>query len=106
MKGTKSYEEIEKEFWRCVDNNQGEKVQVDYAADLPANQYGIGETTEERKHYSRHPWNFNRMHMKANSLLQFYKDRGVDDIHFEPMRKHISGITMSWIYVGMLFSSF
>jgi hypothetical protein len=87
--------EIEKEFWKLVENNESERVKVEYAADLPTSDFGVGEDTNSKyKSYSEHPWNLNKMHMKNNSLLQFCKD------------KPISGITMSWLYVGMLFSSF
>lgn len=88
------YDELEKTFWNYVENSESEKIMVEYAADLPSNEFGKQNLEAGDEWYINHPWNLNKMHMKNNSLLQFCKD------------KPISGITMSWLYVGMLFSSF
>ena len=90
----KKYDELEKMYWDLADNTESEPITVEYAADLPSNKFGKQNYDESEQWYSDHPWNFNKMHMRHNSLLQFWKD------------KKISGITMSWLYVGMLFSSF
>ena len=81
-------------YWNFADNSESEKVKVRYAADLPSNQFGRTIYDESEQKFLDHSWNLNKMHLRHNSLLQFWKD------------KAISGITMSWIYVGMLFSSF
>lgn len=68
----KDYDGIEKEFWNCVENNNGDHIQVEYAADLPANEFGVNpETSEIHKQYSDHKWNLNKMYQRNNSLLQF-----------------------------------
>jgi histone demethylase JARID1 len=84
---------VEKKFWEYVENSDSGRIKVEYAADLPYNKYACQEAMEDTD-YKDHPWNFNKIHMQQNSVLQFCKD------------KKISGITMSWLYVGMMFSSF
>jgi len=32
---TEDYWKLEKEYWSYVDNNAGERIRVEYAADLP-----------------------------------------------------------------------
>lgn len=85
---------LEKQFWAFVEHNEGEDIKVEYAADLPYDKYGIQKFSGDDSAYEQHPWNLNKLHNKKNSLLQFCGERP------------ISGITMSWIYIGMLFSSF
>lgn len=34
--------ELEKEYWRFVEDNVGEKVKVEYAADLSSQEFGSG----------------------------------------------------------------
>ena len=43
--------------------------------------------------YSKDPWNLNNMPIVSNSLLRFIKS-------------DISGMTVPWTYVGMVFSTF
>jgi len=88
------FDELEKIFWKYVENSESEEMKVEYAADLPCNTYGNKNLPADKEWYKNHPWNLNKMHVKNNSMLQFCKE------------KYISGITMSWLYVGMLFSSF
>mmetsp|Transcript_9373 Transcript_9373/g.7160 ORF Transcript_9373/g.7160 Transcript_9373/m.7160 type:complete len:81 (-) Transcript_9373:749-991(-) len=60
---------LEKEYWNFVDNNVGEKIRVEYAADLSVQQYGSGFGREGQKvinqeslKYRKHPWNLNNMY--------------------------------------------
>jgi hypothetical protein len=61
-----------------VENQVGNNVKVEYAADLNADIYGNGfgmETmtnlTEDQKKYVDHPWNLANFQSNKNSLLQF-----------------------------------
>jgi hypothetical protein len=66
-----NYDEVEKIFWKNVENTESEEVKVEYAADLPATTFGTENMNEETKSYAKHPWNLNKMHLKNNSMLQF-----------------------------------
>jgi len=90
---TKDYDQIERNFWEFLENPDSETVQVDYASDLKSDEFMAKEASEDAN-YQNHPWNMNRLHLQKNSLLQFCED------------KYISGITKSWLYVGMMYSSF
>ena len=85
---------LEKEYWRWVEDNIGEKIKVEYAADLSAREFGSGFPIHWDNEYSVHPWNFNNLDKARNSLLQIWNT------------EKISGINIPWIYVGMLYSSF
>ena len=60
---------LEKEYWNYVDNNVGEPLKVEYAADLSVTHFGSGfgregqplldQRTEE---YIDHPWNLNNFY--------------------------------------------
>ena len=61
-----------------VENQVGDLLKVEYAADLNAAYYGNGfgmkemtNLTEEQKKYVDHPWNFANFQLGKNSLLQF-----------------------------------
>ena len=86
--------EIEKQYWKYVEDNFGEKIEVQYAADLPSTEFGSGFPSDPTNQYSSHPWTFNNMDKLKNSMLQICGDI------------KISGINKSWVYTGMLFSSF
>ena len=49
--------------------------------------------THPRNIYSRDPWNLNNLPIISESLLRFIKS-------------DISGMTVPWTYVGMVFSTF
>lgn len=49
--------------------------------------------THPRDPYSRDPWNVNNIPILQDSLLRFIKS-------------DISGMTVPWTYVGMIFSTF
>ena len=92
---------IEKDYWNHVENQQGEDIRVEYAADLPVTTYGSGFGREGQRVFDRrsneyleHPWNLNNLGKQAGSLMQF------------PRSRDISGINVPWLYVGMKYSSF
>ena len=49
--------------------------------------------THPMNQYSKDPWNLNNIPILADSLLRFIKS-------------DISGMTVPWTYVGMVFSTF
>jgi [histone H3]-trimethyl-L-lysine4 demethylase len=87
--------EVESEFWRMVSNVQ-ETVEVDYGADIHSTTHGSGFPTIETNPtdpYSTDPWNLNIMPLDNNSL-------------FRHIKSDVSGMTVPWLYVGMMFSTF
>jgi len=86
--------ELEKEYWQYVEDNVGERIKVEYAADLSSKEFGSGFPMYSDNEYSVHPWNLNYMDQLKNSLLQVCKT------------DKISGINAPWVYIGMLYSSF
>ena len=63
-------EELEKEYWKIVEDNIGERVEVEYAADLSSQEYGSCFPQHCDNEYSNHPWNLKKMDQDKNSLLQ------------------------------------
>lgn len=87
--------DIEKEFWRLV-SSLTETVEVEYGADIHSTTHGSGFPTIEthpRDPYSLEPWNLNVLPLHNESLFQYIKS-------------DISGMTVPWLYVGMVFSTF
>ncbi|KAF2754810.1 PLU-1-domain-containing protein [Pseudovirgaria hyperparasitica] len=90
-----SEDEVEREFWRLVDDVQ-EQIEVEYGADIGSATHGSGFPTVEkhpRDKYARDPWNLNRLPFVPDSLFRYIKS-------------NISGMTQPWLYVGMVFSTF
>ncbi|CDR99813.1 regulator Ustilago maydis 1 protein (Rum1) [Sporisorium scitamineum] len=90
-----SEDDVEREFWRLV-HSQMEEVEVEYGADVHSTTHGSALPTQETHPlslYSRDKWNLNNLPILPGSLLQFIKS-------------DISGMTVPWIYVGMIFSTF
>lgn len=92
---------IEKDYWNYVDNQVGDPVKVEYAADLAVTHFGSGFGREGQKvidqrslEYLEHPCNLNNLYKQHNSLMQF------------PRSKDISGINIPWLYIGMKYSTF
>eukprot|EP00056_Hartaetosiga_gracilis_P013845 m.233328 g.233328 ORF g.233328 m.233328 type:complete len:581 (-) comp13906_c2_seq9:80-1822(-) len=82
--------DIEKKYWETV---QGDKhVNVYYGSDLDTSVYGSGFPTDPSNIYSRLGFNLNVLPGVPESMLKYMKA--------------ISGISMPWLYMGMLFSSF
>lgn len=87
--------DVEREFWRLVES-QDDTVEVEYGADVHSTTHGSAAPTVETNPlspYARSPWNLNNMPILRESLLRYIKS-------------DISGMTVPWIYVGMLFSAF
>lgn len=88
-------DDVEREFWRLV-TDVDEEVQVEYGADIHSTTHGSGFPTVE-KHptntYSTDPWNLNILPYHQESL-------------FRHIKSDISGMTVPWVYVGMIFSTF
>ncbi|CAH8360623.1 unnamed protein product, partial [Eruca vesicaria subsp. sativa] len=101
--GPASRTQIEKKFWEIVEGS-GVEVEVMYGNDLDTSVYGSGfprvgdrrpESVEENvwNEYCGSPWNLNNMPKLKGSMLQ-------------AIRHNINGVTVPWLYLGMLFSSF
>lgn len=88
-------DDVEREFWRLVESVT-ETVEVEYGADIHSTTHGSGFTTIEkqpRDPYSTDPWNLNVLPLYGESL-------------FKHIKTDISGMTVPWLYVGMVFSTF
>uniref|UniRef100_A0A8T9MV82 [histone H3]-trimethyl-L-lysine(4) demethylase n=1 Tax=Thecaphora frezii TaxID=1269715 RepID=A0A8T9MV82_9BASI len=90
-----SEDDVEREFWRLV-HSRDEVVEVEYGADVHSTTHGSALPTPEThplSPYSKDRWNLNNLPILPASLLQYIKS-------------DISGMTVPWIYVGMMFSTF
>lgn len=90
-----SEDDVEREFWRLVESVP-ETVEVEYGADIHSTTHGSGFPTIEkqpRDSYSTDPWNLNVLPLYGESL-------------FKHIKTDISGMTVPWLYVGMVFSTF
>ncbi|KAI0380878.1 PLU-1-like protein [Hypomontagnella monticulosa] len=88
-------DDVEREFWKLVTSTE-ETVEVEYGADIHCTTHGSGFPTAERNPcdpYSSDPWNLNIMPLHPESL-------------FRHIKSDISGMTVPWVYVGMIFSTF
>ena len=88
-------DDIEREFWRLV-ASLTETVEVEYGADIHSTTHGSGFPTIEsdpRNPYAIDPWNLNVLPLYSESLFRYIKS-------------DISGMTVPWLYVGMIFSTF
>ncbi|KAE8655311.1 Lysine-specific demethylase JMJ18 [Hibiscus syriacus] len=94
-----SWEDIEGEYWKIVEQSTDE-VEVYYGADLETGTFGSGFpkasatlTGNDADKYTTSGWNLNNFPRLQGSVLSF---EGCD----------ISGVIVPWLYVGMCFSSF
>jgi len=88
-------DDVEREFWQSV-GNLTETIEVEYGADIHSTTHGSGFPTIEknpRDPYSTDPWNLNILPYAPDSL-------------FRHIKTDISGMTVPWLYVGMVFSTF
>ncbi|KAG5930076.1 hypothetical protein E4U42_003085 [Claviceps africana] len=88
-------EDVETEFWRLVADLE-ETVEVEYGADIHCTTHGSGFPTMERNPknpYASDLWNLNVLPLHPESL-------------FRHIKSDISGMTVPWVYVGMIFSTF
>ncbi|KAG1805191.1 PLU-1-like protein-domain-containing protein [Suillus subaureus] len=87
--------DVENEFWRLV-QSPNETVEIEYGADVHSTTHGSAMPTLEThplEPASKDPWNLNNMPILPDSLLRYIKS-------------DISGMTVPWTYVGMVFSTF
>lgn len=93
---------LEKEFWDNLVNNEQSRLKVNYGADIhnmkpgqisgfPMN-YPFKEGLED-DYYINHSFNLTKLPFANGSLLNHLNDR-------------ISGMTIPWLYIGSLFSTF
>ncbi|MCO5585025.1 hypothetical protein L7F22_038957 [Adiantum nelumboides] len=90
-----SEDDVEREFWRLV-HSPDETVEVEYGADVHSTTHGSALPTLEThplSPYARDGWNLNNLPILNGSLLRYIKS-------------DISGMTVPWVYVGMMFSTF
>ena len=88
-------DEVEHAFWRLVHSTH-ELVDVEYGADVHSSTHGNAFPTMEQQPlnpYARSGWNLNNLPIWGDSLLRYIKSE-------------ISGMTVPWIYIGMMFSAF
>ncbi|WVR04433.1 hypothetical protein IAU60_001436 [Kwoniella sp. DSM 27419] len=88
-------DDVEREFWRLTESST-DTVDVEYGADVHSTTHGsAGPTLETHplNSYSADGWNLNNMPILPDSLLRY-------------IRSDISGMTVPWIYLGMMFSTF
>lgn len=87
--------EIEKRFWDSV-RSTGDSITVEYGSDIHCSEKGSGfpiRAKEPYNRYSKDSWNLNNMPHHKDSL-------------FHQIKSDISGMTVPWLYVGMMFSTF
>ena len=81
---------IVQQYWSIVESGQhANPVTVEYGSDLDTSDAGSGFPTSGN--YARSGWNLNNLPQLSRSLLKHLTN--------------ISGVTIPWLYVGMLFSS-
>ncbi|KIO30970.1 hypothetical protein M407DRAFT_222112 [Tulasnella calospora MUT 4182] len=96
-------DDVEREFWRLVESPL-ETVEIEYGADVHSTTHGslsksqpLSASPSLETHpldpYSKDGWNMNNMPIVSDSLLRYVKS-------------DISGMTVPWVYVGMVFSTF
>ncbi|KAI5304858.1 hypothetical protein KEM56_005807, partial [Ascosphaera pollenicola] len=88
-------DEVETEFWRLLQNVE-ETTEVEYGADIHCTTHGSAFPTPEKNPldpYSTDGWNLNVLPLYGESL-------------FKHIKTDISGMTVPWAYVGMMFSTF
>ena len=96
------HDDIEQEFWNVVEQGE-EPVEVLYGADIDTSKTGSGFPVRSAKQslpepdlaaeYAESPWNLNNLPRLDGSLLKHLGDP-------------IAGVTLPWMYMGMMFSSF
>jgi [histone H3]-trimethyl-L-lysine4 demethylase len=105
--------DVENEFWRLVHSPE-ETFEIEYGADVHSTTHGRYENsnhpafsltkrcinsamptleTHPQNPYAKDSWNLNNMPIAQESLLRYIKSE-------------ISGMTVPWTYVGMIFSTF
>jgi histone demethylase JARID1 len=86
---------VESAFWKHMEDVDC-RLAVEYGADIHCDVVGSGfptVTSNPYNKYSRDPWNLNVLPHIRQSL-------------FRHLKSEISGVTIPWAYVGMMFSAF
>eukprot|EP00730_Choanoeca_flexa_P007951 TRINITY_DN12416_c4_g2_i2.p1 TRINITY_DN12416_c4_g2~~TRINITY_DN12416_c4_g2_i2.p1 ORF type:complete len:715 (+),score=150.71 TRINITY_DN12416_c4_g2_i2:152-2296(+) len=83
-------EQVEQDYWNTVEGHN--RVSVLYGSDIDSTVHGSGFATSLDDPYAKFGWNLNVLPGLPQSVLKHASG--------------ISGISMPWLYVGMLFSSF
>lgn len=87
--------DIERRFWESVETT-GDSITVEYGSDIHCGEKGSGfpiRAKDPYNRYSKDMWNLNNMPHHKDSL-------------FHQIKSDISGMTVPWLYVGMMFSTF
>ena len=99
-----SVDDIERKFWSFVDEEKSD-LEVKYGADIHnlrpgeisgfpmADTPSLDTSDPTIQYYINHPWNLNKLAFSSGSLLNF-------------INSSISGMTIPWIYIGSLLSTF
>ena len=99
-----SLDELERKFWSFVDIEKSD-LEVLYGADIHnlkpgeisgfpmANTPGLDLANAENRFYINHPYNLTKLPFAKGSLLNY-------------INTSISGMTVPWIYIGSLLSTF
>ena len=98
LKDSTDTDKIEKLFWEICHGDKDEKTF--YAADIPFMKYFSKKDITDMNTYSENieeNWTLQNVNLLENSLFQFLK--------FEE-KSNISGLTIPWLYFGMIFSTF
>lgn len=86
---------VENAFWKHMEDVNC-RIAVEYGADIHCDVVGSGfptATSHPNNKYSKDPWNLNVLPHIRQSL-------------FRHLKSDISGVTIPWAYVGMMFSAF
>ncbi len=108
---TPALSELEKDYWRVV-GTQAEELYVEYGNDLDVEEFWSGfprkpDFEKQREMVDREPnvefsdpeyysmcrWNLNTLPFSPGSILRIYNTP-------------VKGVTIPWLYMGMLFSTF
>mmetsp|Transcript_8939 Transcript_8939/g.14210 ORF Transcript_8939/g.14210 Transcript_8939/m.14210 type:complete len:534 (-) Transcript_8939:145-1746(-) len=82
-----SLQDIEKHYWDIVNGKRGEVV-VEYGNDIDTSKSGSGFSSDEKS-----PWNLTKIAQSPDCPLSLFQH-------------DIKGVTVPWLYCGMMFSSF
>ncbi|GBG80268.1 hypothetical protein CBR_g30634 [Chara braunii] len=84
---------LEREFWRIVET-ETESMEVEYGSDLMVGS-GFPRKHPNRKgcKFSSSPWNLLNLPRLEGSLLRY-------------LDGNVAGVTVPWLYIGMLFTAF
>eukprot|EP00808_Paulinella_micropora_P025175 g71416.t1 len=89
-----SEDQIERQFWRIVERKDQDEALVEYGNDIDSGECGSGFKKGQPSEFKGvERWNLNVMPMLEGSILRH-------------LPKGVTGVTVPWVYCGMLFASF